>query len=96
MRLGGGGLLLGEGAGQDQDGLGNSRRAQAQGLLDPGHGETIRRRQGRGGPLQAVAIGIRLDDGPDAAGGGPLARHPQVVTQGRQVDQGVGAREPHR
>ena len=73
---------------QQQDGLGPAQFAQAHGVIDLDQRQAIGVGKAPYGPFQAVAIGIRLDDGPHlgAAGAGTRAR--QILLHGIQMDGG--------
>mmetsp|Transcript_16038 Transcript_16038/g.30226 ORF Transcript_16038/g.30226 Transcript_16038/m.30226 type:complete len:250 (+) Transcript_16038:151-900(+) len=78
---------------QQQDGAAPVQRAQPLGLGQVQQREAICRPQAGVGALDAVAVGIGLDDGPDTGIGRLRAGTAEVVGQGVGVDQGFdGAR----
>ena len=73
---------------QQQDGLAETRFAQGDGIAHIEQRETLRFVQCLGHAQQTVAVGIRLDDRHDAAGG-EAARHTQIVLQRGKIDVGL-------
>jgi hypothetical protein len=73
---------------QQDDGLSNARVAQAHGLFQPRHTQTVYTGgQGAGDTYQPVAVGIGLDDGHDAPAGSGFAYPTQVMPQGSEIYQ---------
>ena len=66
-----------------------AQRAHAFGLVQVQQGKTVGTAQALVGALYAMAIGIRLDHGPNAGVASGLADLGQVVAQGFGVDSGL-------
>ena len=74
---------------QQQDGLGDASFAQGDGVFAFEHGEAIGfAAQRLDSPPLAVAIGIRLDDGPGAECGALLLGQAVIVANGQRRDAG--------
>ena len=81
-------VALLEAAFQHQDGAAPAERADALRLVEIQQREAVGASQAIERSLDAVAVGIGLDDGPDAGVGRGLAGAPEVVGEGVDVDQG--------
>ena len=74
---------------EQQDAVGQSRGTQREAFVEPRDREAVGFRERLGGRHEAVAVGIRLDHGHDAAVGRGLAHLAQVVAQRGGVDDGA-------
>jgi len=75
---------------EHEDGLADAGGAQSDGAVELDQGEAIGAVGQRGGDAQqAVAVGIGLDDAPDARLAGMAAGDGMIVAQRRQVDAGA-------